>query len=287
MAEHPYMPFFPEKFIADVQHIPWDAAGAYALLLVSAWARGGSLPNDRDQLRLIVRCHSRSWPRIWSQIAPFWSVGEDGRLHQKRMDKEWQRATEARAASAAAGRNGSRNGSRRSAETADLKHFSVRKRAPLDGKKPNDYYARARAVPATHNPHPYKEEEEERESPRVARVTRAQETLLHENWQPEKAEAQFAYDQGLSERDLASEVQRFRDTNRATGKRLADVPAAWRAWITSPHAPRNKGGSNGANRKPGPLDILRGKIERDLREAAENGEDRSILDFGLLPQIRH
>src|SRR4051812_46255118 len=92
MAEHPYMPFFPEKFFADTAHVPGDIAAYYLVLLAHAWARGGSLPDDDDQLRLMTRCDPRRWCRISAKLRAFWFIGDDGRLHQKRLDKEWKRA---------------------------------------------------------------------------------------------------------------------------------------------------------------------------------------------------
>jgi uncharacterized protein YdaU (DUF1376 family) len=91
VAEHPYMPFFPEKFFADTPTCRPGRARLYLVLLAHAWARGGSLPDDDDKLRLMTRCYSKPWGRVRREIAPFWAVGEDGRLHQKRLDKEWQR----------------------------------------------------------------------------------------------------------------------------------------------------------------------------------------------------
>ena len=87
------MTFWPEKFFADTAHIPGEAAAMYLVLLGHAWVRGGSLPDDRDQLRLMARCHPKRWGNVWKHISPFWSLGEDGRLHQKRLDEEWTKAT--------------------------------------------------------------------------------------------------------------------------------------------------------------------------------------------------
>jgi uncharacterized protein YdaU (DUF1376 family) len=134
------MPFYPEKFISDTSHVPWDAAGAYALLLMHAWARGGSLPDDENQLRLMVRCHSKAWNRVWQQIAPFWTVGGDGRLHQKRMDLEWKRVREVRARRAAEAREKGKG-------KDDQKPLNDSERKIPDGKKSNDIYARARTCP--------------------------------------------------------------------------------------------------------------------------------------------
>jgi uncharacterized protein YdaU (DUF1376 family) len=94
MAEHPYMPFFPEKFFADTLHLQWDARAVYLELLAIAWNRGGSLPNDDRQLRLMIGCNGQKWRALWQEIEPFWKLQEDGRWHQKRLDMEWQRSLE-------------------------------------------------------------------------------------------------------------------------------------------------------------------------------------------------
>src|SRR4051812_36483305 len=89
MAEYPYMPFFPRDFFGDTAHVPGDVAAYYVVLLAHAWQRGGSLPDNDDQLRLMTRCPPKRWPQICGILRSFWTVGADGRLHQKRLDQEW------------------------------------------------------------------------------------------------------------------------------------------------------------------------------------------------------
>src|SRR3954470_19663927 len=91
---HPCLTWWPEKFFADTAHVTGEAAAFYMILLGHAWVRGGSLPNDPHQLRLMSRCDPRRWGHIWRQIEPFWTLGDDGRLHQKRLDEEWRKATD-------------------------------------------------------------------------------------------------------------------------------------------------------------------------------------------------
>jgi uncharacterized protein YdaU (DUF1376 family) len=86
------LPFFPEKFFADAAHLSWEERGAYLILLSHAWVRGGSLPNDDRQLRLLVGCGIRKWHAMSAAVLSFWKLAEDGRWHQKRLDEEWQRA---------------------------------------------------------------------------------------------------------------------------------------------------------------------------------------------------
>src|SRR5215203_788505 len=139
------MPFFPQKFFADTAHVPGDVAAYYMVLLAHAWERGGSLPDDDDQLRLMTRCHHKRWPQIRTMVLSFWFVGDDGRLHQKRLDKEWGRAATWRQNQ---GRNASPDGGKRT-----LMRVSGRRH---NGTKPNDINAtppkptRARALTHTH-----------------------------------------------------------------------------------------------------------------------------------------
>jgi len=138
------MPFFPNDFFADTAHVQGDVAAYYLVLLGHAWARGGSLPDDDDQLRLMARCPGRRWPQIRDALRTFWSVGEDGRLHQKRMDQEWQLTVTKRQ---------SKDGWR-------LRH---------NGKKTNDSTRARSRVP---HPHPYKEEKEDARRTRANALTR-------------------------------------------------------------------------------------------------------------------
>jgi uncharacterized protein YdaU (DUF1376 family) len=137
------MPFFPEKFFADTLHLSWDARAVYLELLAIAWNRGGSLPDDQDKLRLMIGCYSKAWGRVWREIAPFWAVGEDGQLHQKRLDKEWQRVVA------------------RHPRLASQIPTNGAKRQNPDGKKPNDY---SRAPARESHTHTHKEEEEARDA---------------------------------------------------------------------------------------------------------------------------
>ena len=91
---HPCLPLWPEKFFADTADMTGDAAAHYLVLLAHAWVRGGSLPNDPDRIRLMLRLSKERWARLRRQILPRFTVGADGRLHQKRMDHEWSRREE-------------------------------------------------------------------------------------------------------------------------------------------------------------------------------------------------
>src|SRR4051794_23825416 len=153
---HPYLPFFPEKFFADTAHVPGDVAGYYVILLAHAWARGGSLPDDDVQLRLMTRCHHNRWPQIRAMLRSFWFIGDDGRLHQKRLDREWKRAETWRQNQGKASPSG--RGERDTSRVSALQHKGIK---PNENNATPPKPTRARAL--THTPQ-HKEEEEARDA---------------------------------------------------------------------------------------------------------------------------
>jgi uncharacterized protein YdaU (DUF1376 family) len=93
---HPCLTWWPEKFFGDTAHVSPDAAAFYMVLLSHAWMRGGSLPNDDAALRNMTRLSRQKWSAIREQVMSFWTLGEDNRWHQKRLDEEWSKASERR-----------------------------------------------------------------------------------------------------------------------------------------------------------------------------------------------
>lgn len=85
MAEFPQLPIFTDALLGDTQHLSTTEFGAYMLMLIVAWRTPEcALPNDQSFLARITRC-GRNWDRISQAILPFWSVGADGLLYQKRL----------------------------------------------------------------------------------------------------------------------------------------------------------------------------------------------------------
>jgi uncharacterized protein YdaU (DUF1376 family) len=84
------MPFFPADFFADTQHISGQAAAVYLVLLGHAWLRGANLPNDQKTLARLARVSWQRWTSMKDEIMPFWDLGPDGLLRQKRQFQDHQ-----------------------------------------------------------------------------------------------------------------------------------------------------------------------------------------------------
>ena len=88
-----WMPLYVGDYLADTLHLTCEQNGAYLLLLMHYW-RNGPLPENECALATICRVAVAKWRRdIAPSVLPFFTVA-DGRLHQKRIDKERQEAAE-------------------------------------------------------------------------------------------------------------------------------------------------------------------------------------------------
>jgi uncharacterized protein YdaU (DUF1376 family) len=107
MSDAPAMPVFPDAYLADTTHLTTEEHGAYLLLLMAMWRRGGIVPNADADLARIVGMDVRAWRKTKRRLLPLLSV-EGEFLTQKRLRKEWEYVQEKRNKNAANGRQGGR-----------------------------------------------------------------------------------------------------------------------------------------------------------------------------------
>jgi uncharacterized protein YdaU (DUF1376 family) len=89
MTKLPSMPFFPADFFADTAHMTGEAAAIYLVLLGHAWLRGGSLPDDDRLWGRLARISAQRWTSVKPEILPFWELGNDGLVRQKRLARDY------------------------------------------------------------------------------------------------------------------------------------------------------------------------------------------------------
>lgn len=102
-----WMPLYFGAYLTDTMHLTTEQHGAYLLLLMAAWKRGGTLPGDDAQLGSIARLTPAQWRKARVVIEPFWSISVKG-WQQKRLSKELDTARAYLEAQVENGRKGGR-----------------------------------------------------------------------------------------------------------------------------------------------------------------------------------
>lgn len=98
MNRYPYFPFYPNDFISDdnVDSMSTLGLGAYIRLLCKAWHQElvATLPNDDAKLAQWAKLSQDQWATVRDEVLLAFTLGRDGRLHQKRMKSEYQKLRE-------------------------------------------------------------------------------------------------------------------------------------------------------------------------------------------------
>lgn len=85
------MPLYVADYLRDTMHLTTELHGAYMLLLMASWSRGGRLPNDPFQLAGMTKMSPAAWRRVAPVILPFFQI-EGSELSHKRVVMETEKA---------------------------------------------------------------------------------------------------------------------------------------------------------------------------------------------------
>ena len=97
----PYFPFYPSDWLSDpnVQTLTMEEIGVYITLLAYMWRDGSdcSLPDDDIHLSRLLHISTKKWKQLRKVLVDgigsvFYRV--DGTIRNKRLEKEWNKATE-------------------------------------------------------------------------------------------------------------------------------------------------------------------------------------------------
>lgn len=200
----------------DTGHLRAAEHGAYLLLIMHYWAKGG-LPDDDRQLSAIACMSDREWKRARPLIEPLF---KDGRWRHKRIDIELAAAQEKYEKHSAAGKKGGRP-----KKPPESQAFSEQKPPERDDEA-------NQKQPITDN----REKKELRANARRARAK----APLPDNFWPKN---EVALGLGWSNDKIFHEFQRFKASALAHNRLYANWQAAWDNWCRSPFQQQNQQGN--------------------------------------------
>lgn len=82
-----FIPIWIADYVADTMNFATLHHGAYFLLLLAYWRKGGPLPDDDEQLAAITKMSVKEWRKIRALISTNFRVGK-GVWFQKRCEEE-------------------------------------------------------------------------------------------------------------------------------------------------------------------------------------------------------
>ena len=100
-----FMPLWIADYLADTTHLTCEQHGAYFLLLMTYWRRGGHMPADNACLASITKLSPQKWRTMRVVMEKFFRE-DGGQWKNKRADAEILKASKLQKDKAAAGKKG-------------------------------------------------------------------------------------------------------------------------------------------------------------------------------------
>lgn len=86
-----FMPLYVGDYLADTTDLTTEEHGAYFLLLLNLWKRGGRLACDPARLARIAGLALERWEATWLVLGRFFDL-DDGHIAQRRLSRELETA---------------------------------------------------------------------------------------------------------------------------------------------------------------------------------------------------
>lgn len=254
MTNAPFMQLYVADYLADTQHLTTEQHGAYLLLLMTMWRNAGSLPNDEKKLARIAHVSLKRWHIIAGDVMAFFDIS-DGRITQKRLSEELQKAV-------------SKSEKRKTSGSLGGKAKSL---------KNNEHGLANASVLLKHSSEP-----DIRNIKKDTNVSPKKGCRLPDDFQPDFS---FATTEGFSQDEARTLFESFKDYWTAkTGKDATkrDWQATWRNWVRSPYNKKIRGfnhaGTNTDSRSTGQkvADAMRRLAPRFDAYQAERAHERGL-----------
>lgn len=91
MSKPPAFQLYAADFLTDTVDLSNEEVGAYFRLLCYQWVNG-SLPAQLELISRLAHAELPAFESVWASIQAKFTVGEDGRLRNRRMEEVRQKA---------------------------------------------------------------------------------------------------------------------------------------------------------------------------------------------------
>lgn len=213
-----WMPLYIADYLGDTMHLTAEQHGAYLLLLMVAWKRGGHVPDDDAQLAQITRMADR-WQSHASATVRAFFAHRDGMLWHGRVEAELSKAKALVAKKSLAGSAGAavrwhRDGNR----IADASATALRQQSQTD-------------APSQSPSHP--SSNEEGKAPRKRRAASAGKRIKSVgDYGPDLESIWAIYPNGAGKKAAAEALEQLAPDQALLNKIMAAIKtqATWPAW---------------------------------------------------------
>lgn len=252
-----WMPLYIGDYLADTMHLTRDQHGAYVLLIMAYWRRGGALPDDDEQLAPIAKATLNEWRKALRKVmAPFFQIAEGFWCH-KRIDHE---LAEAQRLSRRGKAGGDASAQLRANETGNKTVNKNATREPTSGQpnsntSPSPPPSQKEESPSLRSGEPATAPEFDLASqPEGKEATngRRRKSRISADWRPDEQDQAYALGRGFDDPWIEQQAERFRDHHLKAGSSFLDWNAAWRTWVQrAPEFARGPQGSGPGPNRPG------------------------------------
>ena len=227
----PWMPLYVSDFLADTLDLRAEETGCYLLLLMLAWRRDGSIPDDMKWLRrALASCVSDMHGNRFNKVVPsllerYFYQDEAGNYRNKRLEKE---------------REKSEKFSEKQKENAEKRWRDHKENNKIEDATALPACAKQSQSQSQDNTEIHDHPLDGRSaSPQLSEVPSALrktkrakvKTRIDEDAQPSERDRAAADEAGLTAEMFRTEWRKFRDHHRAEGSLKLDWAAAWRYWL--------------------------------------------------------
>jgi uncharacterized protein YdaU (DUF1376 family) len=92
MSRTPFMPFYPDAYLADTAQLTLEEQGAYMRLLCYLWINCGQVVDNNKIIARMLGIHVNKWLKLRKTLGGYLVESSPGYLTQTRLQKEYSKS---------------------------------------------------------------------------------------------------------------------------------------------------------------------------------------------------